>query len=106
LLEATLNKTFSNEEKRDLKSLILKQGVGSADLKNYIIQTLKKPLDETLVLDNFLTSFLEVSQNYTFAMESPKKVDGGTNYVKTPIKSPRMSRIPMKSPYANRENTR
>lgn len=93
LLEATLIQTFSNEEKRDLKSLILKHGVGSEDLKKFIIKLQKKSPDETVIPDTFLTSFLEVSQNYTFAMESPRK-------------SPRMSRIPVKSPNANREHLR
>ena len=105
LLEATLNKTFSNDDKRDLKSLILKQGVGSEDLKKFIIKILKKSPDETVIPDTFLTSFLEVSQNYTFAMESPRKAESGFIYVKTENKSPRMSRIPVKLPYANREHT-
>ena len=102
MLEATLNKTFSNEEKRDLKSLILKQGVGSEDLKKFIIKLQKKSPDETVIPDTFLTSFLEVSQNYTFTKESPRKAESGFNFVKTPNKSPRMSRIPVKSPNTSR----
>ena len=66
----------------------------------------KKAPDETVIPDTFLTSFLEVSQNYTFSMESPKKAESGSNFVKTPTKSPRMSRIPVKSPYENRARSR
>ena len=98
MLEATLNKTFTSEEKRDLKSLILKQGTSSESLKKYIMTLLDKKSDETVAID-VITSFLEISQNLTCGFEdfSPKKA-GGT-FVKSPNKSPRMqSRIPVKSP--------
>ena len=63
MLEAALNKTFSNEETRDLKSLIRK-GADPEKLKGFIKSFIDKEKDskkeETIVLDA-ITSFLEAS---------------------------------------------
>ena len=72
MLEAALNKTFSKEETRDIKSIIRK-GADPEKLKSYfkkIIEKKDSQREETVVLDA-VTSFLEattldVSQNLTF----------------------------------------
>ena len=108
LLEKTLNCSFSTKQKSDLKNIIMNMK-NDTDIKKYLENlycTNESKLDETVIPDA-ITSFLEMTQNFTTAYESPRKSNKeNATYVKKQSKIVQRGSTPIKSTAKSNENGR
>jgi len=111
LLEKTLNCSFSTKQKSDLKNIIMNMNndQNGDDLKKYLKDLYCKnesKLDETVIPDA-ITSFLEMTQNFTTANESPRKSNiENSTHVKKQSKIVQRGSTPIKSTVKSNENGR